>query len=241
MIPKGCVSIVLREERSENMRRFLSFFAAVLLCFCFASPALAAKDSFVPSIGYKDGPDIVDGEMEDEDVVGCLLVTSIQEAEEKSTDIHQEDRDLLLEVYAQLVDGSMKLPLESDDYVIRELVDVSFSVPCDDQHIHEERLKEEGITVEVTFDLGIEPDVRIIVMAYVDEEWIPVPVINKGDGTVECEFEEICPVVFCVEDSRPPAQTGDVAGRQLILWIVLMAVSAVAVVVLVLCRKKFVH
>lgn len=223
------------------MRKMLSLMLAVLLCVCLASPALAAKDGFVPSIGYKDGPEIVDAEMNEEDVVACLVVTSIQEAEAKSTDIDQDARDLLLQVYGQLVDGSMKLPMESDDFVIRDLVDVSFSVPCDDEHTHKEWLAEEDTAVDITFDLGVEPDEVVTVMAYVDNKWVHVPTDNNGDGTVDCVFEDICPVVFCVGGSTPPAQTGDIAGQQLILWIVLMVVSLVAVVVLVVRRNKFVR
>ena len=223
------------------MRRFVSFMAVVLVCLCMAAPAMAAKDSFVPSIGYKGGPDIIDAEINDEDVLECLVVTSVQEAENRSTEIAQEDRDLLLKVYDQLVDGSMKLPMEGDDYVIRELVDVSFSVPCDEEDSHKEQLAEEGTKLDVTFDLGVEPDEYVTVMAFVDGKWVGVPTDNNGDGTVDCEFEDICPVVFCVQDAAPPAQTGDIAGQQLILWIVLMVVSFVAVVVLVVRRNKFVR
>ena len=223
------------------MRKILSFMMAVLLCLGMVTPALAAKDSFVPSIGYKDGPEIVDAEMNEEDMVDCLVVTSIEEAEEKTTDIYQEDRDLLLEVYEELTDGSMQLPLENDEYVIRELVDVSFTTECDEAHDHKEELAEEGTTIEITFDLGVDPDEEVIVMAYIDGQWVPVECENNGDGTVTCVFEDICPVVFCVKNTTPPAQTGDEAGRQLILWIVLMAVSFAAIVILVVGRRKFVR
>ena len=166
---------------------------------------------------------------------------SDEEAEEKTTDIYQEDRDLLLEVYEELTDGSMQLPLENDEYVIRELVDVSFTTECDEAHDHKEELAEEGTTIEITFDLGVDPDEEVIVMAYIDGQWVPVECENNGDGTVTCVFEDICPVVFCVKNTTPPAQTGDEAGRQLILWIVLMAVSFAAIVILVVGRRKFVR
>lgn len=221
------------------MRKIMSLMLVVLLCVCLASTALA-KDSFVPSIGYKDGPEIVDAEIKDEDVVPCLVVTSIPEAQAGTDEIHEDAVDLLLQVYDQLVDGSMELPLEGE-YVIRELVDVSFTIECDEQDPHKEWLEEDGTTVDITFDLGVAPDETVTVMAYVDNKWVHVPTDNNGDGTVDCVFEDICPVVFCVGDVTPPAQTGDIAGQHLILWIVLMVVSFVAVVVLVVRRNKFVR
>ena len=217
------------------MRRLIGILAVLL---CLVIPAMAAEGSFVPSIDYKDGPEIEDAEMDDEDVVSCLVITSIPEAREKTTNIHQEDRDKLLEVYEQLTGGEMVLPLEGE-YVIRELVDVSFIIPCDEQHTHEEQLAKDGVTLDITFDLGIAPDEAVIVMVYVDDQWVPVEIVNNGDGTVTGHFEDICPVVFCVRGELPPAQTGDIAGQNLILWMVLMAVSLAAVVVLLLNRRRF--
>ena len=217
------------------MRRLIGILAVLL---CLAIPAMAAEGSFVPSIDYKDGPEIEDAEMDDEDVVPCLVITSIPEAREKTTNIHQEDRDKLLEVYEQLTSGQMVLPLEGE-YVIRELVDVSFIIPCDEQHTHKEQLAKDGVTLDITFDLGIAPDETVIVMVYVDDQWVPVEIVNNGDGTVTGPFEDICPVVFCVRSELPPAQTGDIAGQNLVLWMVLMAVSLAAVVVLLMNRRKF--
>ena len=47
------------------MRRLIGILAVLL---CLAVPAMAAEGSFVPSIDYKDGPEIEDAEIEDEDV-----------------------------------------------------------------------------------------------------------------------------------------------------------------------------
>lgn len=222
------------------MRRIVSVLAVLLLCFCMSVSVMAAEGSFVPSIDYKNGPEIIAAELEDEDVVPCLVVTSIPEAREKSTNIYQEHRDLLLNVYDQLVSGSMTLPLEGE-YVIRELVDVSFIIPCDEQDTHKEALEQDGVAVDITFDLGVAADENVVVMVYVDDKWQNVGAVNNGDGTVSGSFEDICPVVFCVGGQLPPAQTGDIAGQNLILWVVLMAVSLAAVVVLLINRRKFVR
>ena len=220
------------------MKRMICVLVAMMLCFCLVVPAMAAESSFVPSIDYKGGPAIIDAEIGDEEVVPCLVVTSIPEAREQSTNIYQEDRDELLEIYNALSSGSMTLPLEGD-YVIRELVDVSFVVPCDEKDTHKEQLEQEGVVVDVTFDLGVAADEDVAVLVYVDGKWLPVPAVNHGNGAVTCSFEQICPVVFCVGGELPPAQTGDIAGQSLILWAVLMAASCVAVVVLLVNRRKF--
>ena len=225
------------------MRRVICLIAAVLLCASLVGPAFAATGTFVPSISYKDGPEIEEAEMNGEDVEECLVVTSLTDAKNKTTDIYQEDRDLLLEVYEKLDDGSMKLPLENNNYVIRELVDVSFekTLCVEVDHAHKEWLAEEGNTITIVFDLGVAKSTEVIVMAYVDGEWTAIKSVeNNGDGTVTCVFEDICPVAFCVEASSVDAapQTGDTVGQNLILWVLLMAASLVAIVILVVARRK---
>ncbi len=223
------------------MKNVMCLLLCLLLCLSLAGPAFAAADDFVPSIGYKDGPEIEDAEQDDEDVGSCLIVTSLKEAREKTTDITQDERDELLDVYDKLLDGSMKLPLE-DDYVIRELVDVSYKkTQCRDKdHGHKEWLAEENTTVTVTFDLGVDKDAKVEVLTYIDGKWAPIKqVINNGDGTVTCVFDDICPVAFCLspeaqKDTAAPPRTGDQIG----LWVAVMAVSLGALVTLVLLRRR---
>lgn len=222
------------------MRRMICLLTALLLCATLILPGAAFADTFVPSVTYKDGPIIVSAEQEEDDVEPCVVVTSILAAENKTTDIRQENRDLLLEVYGKISDGSMTLPLDGD-YVIRELVDVSYSVAAciEPGHTHEEDLAKEGVTIEVRFDLGIGKDTKMEVLHYHEGAWESVEsVTNNGDGTVTCVFEHFCPVAFCVEEAEVdiPAQTGDESG--LWIWIGVMVVSAAAVVVLILSRRK---
>lgn len=225
------------------MRRVICLIAVLLICVSVACPVFAATDTFVPSISYKDGPEIVDSDLNGEDVTKCLEVTSILEAEKKTTDIRQEDRDLLLEVYEKLDDGTMKLPLEHpEDYVIRELVDVSFTqTGCVGAgHPHKEWLEIKGNTITIDFDLGVKKSTEVTVFAYIDGQWQPIQsATNKGNGIISCVFEDICPVAFCVEfDAEDEsAKTGDDA--QLGLWIGLMAVSFGGILVLSVSRRKF--
>ncbi len=188
------------------MRRLLCLTATVLLCLALVSPALAAEAEFAPSIPYKDAPPLVAAALDEEQepVDPCLTITSITAAEEKLTDITQSARDQLLEIYEELTEGTMELPLEGS-YIIRELLDVSFCQNgcVEETHMHKETLDVHGITITITFDLGVEPTDKVTVLSYANNEWTPaLSVINNGDGTITCEFEHLCPVVFCVEQAE---------------------------------------
>ena len=233
------------------MKKLICLFAVLALCLSMGIPAFAAE--FVPSIGYKDGPGIIKAEMSDEDVTDCLVISTIKEAQDKVTDITQDDRDLLLDVYGALSSGDMTLPIEGR-YVIRDLLDVSYKYEnCRQKEEHgnkPEQLKEKGVTLTVTFDLGIAATDNIIVMSFVEgdatartsdlstRQWVAAEkVTNNGDGTLTVEFEDICPVAFVTKlsDSAP---TGDAARGPLGLFIGLMVLSAAAIVVLICIKKK---
>ena len=232
------------------MRKIICFLVALLLCASMAFPAFAATGEFVPSISYKPSPKVSNATMLSEDgtetpVGSCIVVTSVEEARDQVTDITQEERDLLVDVYQKLVKGDMTLPVEKN-YIIRELVDVSFAYSaCRTQEDHghkDQKLKEEGVVLTMNFDLNLGKKVNVDVLTYIDGEWKPIEkVTNNGDGTVTCVFEDICPVAFVVDEtsSTLSPNTGDAMGQKLGLWIGLMAVSAVALVaVVVMIRKK---
>lgn len=222
------------------MKKVFCIMAVLVVCLTLLSPAFAAEDTFVPSISYKDSPEIDDAEMSDEEVDDCLVVTSLKGAADKSTDIAQEARDLLLDVYKELEAGDMKLALE-EGYIVRELVDVSWkNAACvENEHSHKDEHEKKGVTVTLDLDLGLSTDYDLIVFAYHDGQWEPIEsAVNNGDGTITCVFEHFCPAAFCVRERTGGSDTGDPAGRDLILWIALMAVSAVAILVLILRRRK---
>lgn len=233
------------------MKRVVSVVAVLLLCLSLACPVFAAEGTFTPSVSSKGSPEIVptpdgnpgtlvDGEGTPVGVIeeGCLIVTPVSKAD-SSTDIPADSKETLLDVYEQLSNGTMQLPYEEngENMVIRDLFDAS--LVCTDGH--KESLAEEGTCIEITFDLGVGPNVDVVAMTYVDGKWAPiVSVVNNGDGTVTCVFEDICPVAFAVAEEAysSPAQTGDAVGSNLILWVVVMAVSAAVLVVLLLSRRK---
>lgn len=230
------------------MKRILSLIVAMALCVSLLASFAFAED-FVPSIGDKDHPEIVpdegnvigqivdpDGKPISDVESGCLVVTPVSEAN-TSTEIPEDARDTLLDVYEQLSNGSMELPYDSsvnpDDMVIRDLFDLSFL--CEE---HPEML-ENGNTLKLTFDMGVSAGDTVVAMVYVNGQWIPVELINNGDGTVTCFFSQVCPVVFAVKQTEAPPQTGDFSGNDLLLWGLLMVGSVVAFVAcIVIYRKK---
>lgn len=115
------------------MRKTISLLSAMILCLGMALTVFGTE--FVPSITYKPTPGLGEAtlviplhpqetrpeggpveEKEEVHVSGCIVITSITQAEEKTTDITQEDRDLLLDVYAKLSDGSMDLFSIPEEY-----------------------------------------------------------------------------------------------------------------------------
>ena len=223
------------------MKKGITAIALLALCLSLICPALATEDTFVPSISYKDGPEIIEAEQKEEAVKPCLVVTSLKAAVEKSTDISQENRDLLMEAYEKLNSGEVKLP-GSEGYVIRELVDISWKqVGCvEEKHTHEDDLNVEGVTVTIELEMGIDANTDLLVYSYHDGQWEPVKVAqNNGDGTITCVFEHFCPVAFCVKTNQDNDQTGDITAQSMLLWIALMVVSATTIAVLSYNRRKY--
>lgn len=226
------------------MKKVVYLIITLLVCSSMVLPVFAEQTEFVPSISYKGGPEVEEANMNGEDVADCIVVTSILEAEIGSTDISQEERGLLLEVYEALRDGIMTLGLD-DDYVIRELVDVSFAYEdcrLDEAHDNKDTsLKESGVALTIDFDLGIEAGIDVIVMIYVDGQWQKVEdVTNNGDGTVTSVLEDLCPVAFVVEErvGDIPPQTGDVFNPLLWVSILILSAAALVAVVVIGARKK---
>lgn len=235
------------------MKKFISLLTVLMLCAALLVPAYAANE-FKPSVEFKPAPEIVpvidpdgnealamviDGDGLVIDYVyakdGCLVVTPVARAEE-SEYIPEDAKDLLLEVYGKLNDGSMTLPFEkfnanlvSSNMVVRDLFDATFL--CDD---HPAMLEPEGVKLVITFRLKIEADKNVYTMTYNDGEWNPIiSTVNNNDGTITCTFEHLCPIAFTVEGEQSgPPQSGDPAGEQLNMWFVLCGAALLAVVVL---------
>lgn len=231
------------------MKKIICCLVALLLCVSMTCAAAATE--FVPSIDAKDHPEIVPGEdgsigviyngETEIDRVGidCLIITPVSKVD-TSTEIPEDARAILKDVYAKLLDGSMVLPYEkidsslrADAMVIRDLFDATFV--CGE---HPEMLAPEGVVLELTFDLGVDADEQVYVMTYNDGEWNPiVSVTNNGDGTVTCVFEHLCPVAFSVVSDNWSPVTG-IMDPMMLLWVALMVASAAALVLVIAQRRR---
>ena len=236
------------------MKKVVCFITAMMLCVSLIGFAFAADVEFVPSISYKGAPNIVEiTDNQGNPAIGtivnangenigylgtdCLLITPLSEAN-TSTKIPAAAKETLLSVYEQLDNGSMKLPygagVDGDKMIVRDLFDVSWL--CEE---HPAIVAAEGVTVTLTFNIGIDAKTDVVVMTYINNTWSEiVSVKNNGDGTITCVFEDFCPVAIAVpvEGSNPPSDTGD--HSNIALWTALLSISAVALVALVVLRRR---
>lgn len=236
------------------MKRLICISLILLLSVVLVCPVLAAEDTFVPSISYKDSPEIV---VEDDGVIGvlreeegtfidyiyepCLLITPVSEAN-TSTLIPDAARQMLLFVYEGLNNGTMQIPtekldekLEPDEVVIRDLFDATWL--CED---HPEMVAPKGVVFDITFRVNVDADETVYVMTYKNDEWNPiVNVVNNGDGTITCTFEDLCPVAFIVGEDADASETGVLPDASLVMWFIMLVVSAAGLVSVMAYRRKF--
>lgn len=235
------------------MKKLLCFSLALLLSVAMVCPAFAAEDTFVPSITYKDYPTVVVGE---DDVIGvvkdeegneidkiygpCLLVTPLARVNESEL-IPEASKQMLLYVYEELESGRMQLPaeklsedLEPDELIVRELFDATWL--CEE---HPVMVAPKGIVFEITFRVNIEADQELYVMTYKNDEWNPiVDVVNNGNGTVTCTFEDLCPVAFIVGEDKDVPPTGDLFNNEAAFWMIMMVCAGLALAAVIYFRRK---
>lgn len=217
------------------MKKIITILLALILSLTAAFGASATE--FVPSISYKDGPEIIEATLKGEEVSSCLIVTTIKQASEKSTDITEEERAKLLEVYSKLESGEMKLPLKNK-YTVLELLDLSFMYEgCRENPDHKgkETAMQGGAALSVNFDLNVNANDNLKVLVCVNDEWKPVESVKiNEDGTVTVSFTEICPVAFVIEEAADtPVQDNNIGT---IIAIVTAAVAAVTSIILFILK-----
>lgn len=250
------------------MKKIVTALMTLVLSLALACPVLAAD--FVESIGYKPAPEIVVLKEEDgksiigyiEDEEGnkitiehkdCLVITPVSEAD-SSQEIPSEEKEILLKEYNDFATGKQKLSdiegldeyakkilgegKDADDLVIRDFFDASLI--CDEK----EELKKDGTTIDLTFKVGVGKDTPINAIVFLNGEWQLVKnVVNNGDGTVTCTFEDLCPVAFIVpgETVEQSGSTTPITGdnANIVMWSAIAAVSLVLIIALgVVYRRR---
>lgn len=235
------------------MKKIISVVVALVLLCVMSVNAFAA--GFVPSIEVKNAPGIVpfeedgkeligkivdaEGKTLSEEKPGCIVVIPVADAKETAGDSEgkKEVKKDLLESYEALkkdgtkgLDGLVDKGLAVRDMfaVFSECADVVSFLPID------------GNKLELKFKLGLKKDEKIQAVILVDGKWEKLPIVNNGDGTVTATFEDLGIVAFLGKTTGASPDTGDHSGAELGLWIGLMAVSAIAIVLLLvfMSRKK---
>ena len=183
-----------------------------------------------------------------------LVVTAVADAE-TSAQIPDASEQALLEVYKGLQDGTIQVPFaeldqeNAEKLVVRDLFDVSWAdVEGND---FAEYLDNENISLKMTFAMDVEADAKVYVMVYKNDAWNQIEqVINNGDGTITCVFNHLCPVAVIVEadetmnvmnlpaQSSESAEPAEASGQNATPWIVVLAVSALALVSLFVGKKR---
>lgn len=225
------------------MKKIVSLALVLLLCLGMTLTATATT-GFIPSVSYDPSAFLISAEMDGKNVTDCIVITTVEEAIAKSTDITQEERDALLERYEAIKNGE-KLPVDCE-YVIIQLLDVNFKyMNCRIPEEHGDKpawLAVPGNTITLKFNLGVSADAEVDVLKYCDDAWEHVhSVTNNGDGTVTVVYEHFCPNAFIIKNcSGDVPQTGDSNGAQLMLWggVFGACVLGLIVVVIVFSRKR---
>jgi len=185
------------------MKRVLTVAIALLLCLSIALPiganaAIFNSPKAAPVMAMNVQMEGIDVDVALND---CIVVTTVKQAEEKSTDITDEEREALLKAYNALVDGSEALPIEGE-YAVRDIVDVSVKYEgcraLADHGNKAEALAAEGVTLSIDFNLGVAAGEKVATFVYIDGKWNNVETTNNGDGSVTCVFDALCPVAFAV-------------------------------------------
>lgn len=242
------------------MRKLICMLIALVMCLIVVAPAYAAENDFVPSITYKPNPEIVPvedeegeeaiGVIRDEngDIIdyvgnGCLSITPVAHIWDEEIEVPAEVERLLKFVYEELNSNNMEIPYEKHEadldpanMVIRDLFDARWA--CEE---HREMIEKEGVTFEITFDLGVVADAQIFVMTYDEEanDWSPiVKTVNNGDGTVTCTFEHLCAIEFSMPIAAATVPVEDVPSMNVWPWMLLLLVAAVAVVGIIVAKNK---
>lgn len=248
------------------MKRIAVVFLLLAMLLTLAVPAVAAENTFVPSITYKGEPEIVPVMAEEEETVigivreeteeteeenilsyiheACLVLTPVAKAE-TSKAIPAKAAETLLYVYEELNSGRMKLPYDKvenckpENMVILELLDGSWLCGGEEyDHDHPTEVEPKGIVFDVTFKLGVAADAKVVVMTYDDatKEWDPIVDVVNNGDGTVKCTFEH----FCpiAISIEQPGEAAAPAETNVLPWAALLAAATAGIIVLILSYKK---
>ena len=248
------------------MKKTICIFMVMMILVAMAVPA-SAESEFVPSISYKDHPELVEPpvvivpgvEVQEQMEEHCIEIIPVAEAIEKPEQERSQKEKVLVDVYEKLNDNTMEIPAfgeRAEHMVIRDLFLVILD--CENLHPHQdhaEYLRNPNAYVELVFDIGISPSEEVEVMIYTASQWVitemktksspegqwdrPVKVENNGDGTITCAVKQSGIVAFCMEGEAAPTppQSEDVREFNW-LWLIVLLVCLICLILLLIPNRK---
>ncbi len=223
------------------MKKAVAIMLAMVLTLVMSATVCAAPGQFVKSPSTNSAPTLISVEKGNEDCTAELIITPYSERHElpadlkaliekaydeiaSSTDLSTLNEDLAAVAAALKIDGA--------NLKVSDLFDLSY-VGCDDH--------DETHTFNVV--LGADTLHRFVGLMYMnaDGEWVMVDnakVINNGTA-LSFTVSEVCPFAIVVDTSDAEGDSPQTGSNNVIIYGALMAVSALAIVVLVLKSKKY--
>ena len=195
------------------MRKVFSLILVLVLCMTMALPVFAAN---APSAGGSAGS-------------GAPVASKMMLVDANGNPLVDPDHACLKYV-AKAKDADLlgKLPANVADMSAQYLYEVTVCDAC------AALLEQEGVVLVVNFDLDVKKNDEVVVLCFKNDEWNEIKKVEVKDGEVVCTFEEVGTVVIASDAETLNPFTGDV----IMMWVGIMAVSAVAVVALIALRRK---
>lgn len=239
------------------MKKTVSVILAIMMVFALSLTAFAARDNFTPSVEAKGAPVIVPQEfngklydafvLENDEIIkglhvvdkenpfGEIIVTAysdIETADPRVNVVYFEQSYQEVLSAEQIKELNEAIP---EGMVVRDFFDVTLVGTY-------ENIFDEGKSLMVTFDTGIEAGANIKVLTRCSDEtgWQFVnKVTNNGDGTVTIIFDELCPVIFLVDKDGvvTSPQTSDMNVTA--IWFGLAATFGMISAAAFISSKKF--
>lgn len=221
------------------MKKLMTLFLTMALIASMSLTGVAAN--FTPSVQGKPAPEIVtnvvttadgqtksyvakvldkDGKLVKNIETGSVVVTPVSKSKKATPEVKatldkaykqiknaKSLKDLVPDIETHLKSLSKNLKVE--DMVTRDLFNISVNKDT------EEYLKA-GNSIQLSFQLGVKANEKVVCMTYVDGKWTVVDKakvkVNK-DGTVTVEFTAAGPVAFAVQKTKTTARTLSKASR----------------------------
>lgn len=219
------------------MKKVLASIFAIVLALTVTVTAIAAPGGFVSSPSGNKAPSLIDGKNTDEDCPAELEITPYADRDDLDDETQKEfeeayksiaENDDLTKISDDLGKIADDKDISPSNLAVSDLFDISYT-SCDDHDDHG------------AFDITLDPEVLdgfVALMRFEDGEWVVVDNAKVDGDHLKFTTEvlgQFAIVVNTGSGSGDAPQTNDTFPW---VYIVLMAVSAIGLVVVAVMLKK---